>query len=107
MKRIEANQLRVGMFVMKLGGSWLKHPFWRSQFQLSHQGQVDDILKAGITEIWIDPERGDDVIAKALMPAPAPAPAPEPLTRETVRALPPVTPTSLKEEWQQIGRAHV
>lgn len=100
MKRIEANQLRVGMFVMKLGGSWLKHPFWRSQFQLSHQGQVDDILKAGITEIWIDPERGDDVIAKALMPAPAPAPAPEPLTRETVRALPPVTPTSLKEEWQ-------
>ena len=45
MKRIDANQLRVGMFVMKLGGSWLKHPFWRTQFQLSHQGQIDDILK--------------------------------------------------------------
>lgn len=33
MKRIDASQLRVGMFVMKLGGSWLKHPFWRAQFQ--------------------------------------------------------------------------
>lgn len=81
MKRIDASQLRVGMFVMKLGGSWLKHPFWRAQFQLSHQGQIDDIRKAGITEIWIDPERGEDVMSETLMPAPAPAPAPEPLTR--------------------------
>ncbi|ALF88984.1 MULTISPECIES: HD-GYP domain-containing protein [Ralstonia solanacearum species complex] len=101
MKRIDANQLRVGMFVMKLGGSWLKHPFWRSQFQLSSQGQVDDIHKAGITEIWIDPERGEDVLAPALMPASAdPVPVPEPLTQETLAARPPVTPTSLKEEWK-------
>lgn len=71
MKRIDANQLRVGMFVVKLGGSWLKHPFWRSQFQLSSQAQVDDICRAGITEIWIDPERGEDVLAPALMPAAA------------------------------------
>jgi HD-GYP domain-containing protein (c-di-GMP phosphodiesterase class II) len=102
MKRIDANQLRVGMFVTKLGGSWLKHPFWRSQFQLSHQGQIDDILKAGISEIWIDPERGEDILPKALMPAPAPVAAaePEPLTRESVAARPPLTPTSLKEEWK-------
>lgn len=69
MKRIDASQLRVGMFVMKLGGSWLKHPFWRAQFQLSHQGQIDDIRRAGITEIWIDPERGEDVMSETLMPA--------------------------------------
>lgn len=102
MKRIDASQLRVGMFVMKLGGSWLKHPFWRAQFQLSHQGQIDDIRRAGITEIWIDPERGEDVMSETLMPAPAPAPAPapEPLTRETLAARPPLTPTSLKEEWK-------
>ncbi|WP_163110307.1 DUF3391 domain-containing protein, partial [Acinetobacter baumannii] len=74
--------------------------FWRAQFQLSHQGQIDDIRKAGITEIWIDPERGEDVMSETLMPAPAPAPAPEPLTRETVAARPPITPTSLKEEWK-------
>ena len=51
MKQIDASQLRVGMFVMKLGGSWLKHPFWRTQFQLSNQGQIEDIRKAGITEV--------------------------------------------------------
>ncbi|WP_163317512.1 DUF3391 domain-containing protein, partial [Enterobacter hormaechei] len=77
----------------------------RTQLQLSHQGQIDDILKAGITEIWIDPERGEDVVAQGLMPKPAPAvvstsaPEHEPLTRETVAARPPITPTSLKEEW--------
>ena len=79
MKQIDASQLRVGMFVMKLGGSWLKHPFWRTQFQLSNQGQIEDIRKAGITEVWIDPERGEDVLPANLMPTSAPAvPEPEP-----------------------------
>lgn len=86
MERIDVNQLRVGMFVMKLGGLWLKHPFWRTQFQLSHQGQIDNIRKAGIIEIWIDPGRGEDVISEALMSASALASVPKPFTHKMVAA---------------------
>ena len=46
------------MFVHALDGGWLASPFWRSQFVLSKQAQIDKIIAAGIEHIEIDTSRG-------------------------------------------------
>ncbi|WP_345817554.1 DUF3391 domain-containing protein (plasmid) [Paraburkholderia sp. PREW-6R] len=56
--KISADQLRVGMYIQKLGGSWLSHPFFRSRFLLDKRGDLQAIIDAGIDEVWIDPEKG-------------------------------------------------
>lgn len=49
------------MFLNKLGGSWLNHPFVRSSFLLTDQKDIKRIQQAGIKEVWIDIEQGDDI----------------------------------------------
>ena len=34
LKTIDVAQLRLGMFVQRLGGNWLDHPFWKARFEL-------------------------------------------------------------------------
>ena len=57
--RISSNDLRLGMFIQRLGGSWLKHPFLRSSFLLTNPDDIKRILEAGIKEVWIDEEKGE------------------------------------------------
>ena len=57
--RISSNDLRLGMFIQRLGGSWLKHPFLRSSFLLTNPDDIKSILEAGIKDIWIDEEKGE------------------------------------------------
>ena len=58
-RRIASTDLRLGMYIQKLGGSWLKHPFFRSSFLLTNSEDIKSILEAGITDVWIDEEKGD------------------------------------------------
>jgi HD-GYP domain-containing protein (c-di-GMP phosphodiesterase class II) len=60
-KKISRSQLRVGMFVSRLVGSWLDHPFWKKSFLVTERRQLDQILATSIQEIWIDTSRGLDV----------------------------------------------
>lgn len=46
------------MFIEKLGGSWIKHPFFRSSFLLEDQNDLTRILQTGIKDIWIDEVKG-------------------------------------------------
>ena len=84
LKLVTAEQLRLGMYLHKFGGSWIKHPFWRTAFLLNDPQDLAAILASGIGEIWIDLSKGLDVLEDAAQePAPAPAvsapaPAPEP-----------------------------
>ncbi|HSD38001.1 MAG TPA: HD-GYP domain-containing protein [Rhodocyclaceae bacterium] len=61
LKRIKANQLRVGMYLHELCGSWLEHPFWRSSFLISNEKELERIVQSGVREAWIDTARGLDV----------------------------------------------
>lgn len=47
------------MFIQKLGGSWMKHPFLRSSFLLTDPDDIKKILEAGIEEVWIDEDKGE------------------------------------------------
>jgi putative nucleotidyltransferase with HDIG domain len=61
LKRIPTTQLRPGMYVQELCGSWISNPFWRSSFKLNNLDDLNKILAAGITEAWIDTSKGVDV----------------------------------------------
>lgn len=60
LKKIPVSKVRPGMFIQKLGDSWLTHPFWRGSFLLEKADDLAKIRKSGIAEVWIDPDRGLD-----------------------------------------------
>jgi putative nucleotidyltransferase with HDIG domain len=62
MKRtIPARDLVPGMYLHRMCGSWLEHPFWRRSFLVEDAETVRSILDSGIEEVVIDLERGIDV----------------------------------------------
>ncbi len=90
-KEIHSSQLRVGMYLAKLGVSWLNHPFVKNAFLIESADDLRTIREHGIDKVWIDTDKGDDVMV-ANEPAARPAPPPEP-------AAPPpdiVTPAAAK-----------
>lgn len=63
LKRIAVNQLRIGMHIHELCGSWLEHPFWKSGFLLDSSRDLQRIRQCGIPDVWIDTRRGLDLPA--------------------------------------------
>lgn len=61
LKRIRIDQIRTGMHIHELCGSWLQHPFWRESFKLTDGADLDSLAESGIEEVWIDTARGLDV----------------------------------------------
>ena len=93
-KKIPVRQLRLGMHLQRLEGSWLKHPFWKTSFVIDSLSDLERLQTCGVTECWIDTALGLDVsdsagadtapsVARArsaaarapALPAPAAAPA--------------------------------
>lgn len=62
-RRIAATELRLGMFINKLGGTWMQHPFLRSSFLLTDPLDIKKIIEAGIQEVWIDEEKGEALLS--------------------------------------------
>ncbi|GAB4471513.1 MAG: cyclic di-GMP phosphodiesterase [Burkholderiaceae bacterium] len=61
LKRIRTSDLRLGMYVNELCGSWMQHPFWRTRFKLTDAEDIERIRASGIAEVWIDTAKGLDV----------------------------------------------
>ena len=96
LKKVPVKQLTVGMFVHSFEESWLKHPFWRTQFLINDAATLSEILASGVQECLIDISKGQDLpTAKpgaAAQPNTQPSPAPK---RER---------KALTEELQQAAR---
>jgi putative nucleotidyltransferase with HDIG domain len=75
LKKIDVKQLRDGMYVHELCGSWLYTPFWHKSFLLHGHSMLDKIVESGIQEAWIDTQKGVDVVAPASMQEAAQGPA--------------------------------
>ena len=60
LKRIAVPELRVGMYIDELCGSWMEHPFWRTRFALKEANDVRRIAESGIQDVWIDTDKGLD-----------------------------------------------
>lgn len=61
LKKIPVEQLRVGMYLQSLCGSWIDHPFWRSKFVITNAKDITLIEQSGISEVWINLDKGLDV----------------------------------------------
>jgi HD-GYP domain-containing protein (c-di-GMP phosphodiesterase class II) len=60
LRKIPTHQLRIGMHVHEVPGSWLAHPFWRASFKLADDKQLAQ-LRAAVPHVVIDASKGLDV----------------------------------------------
>jgi HD-GYP domain-containing protein (c-di-GMP phosphodiesterase class II) len=104
LKKIEVDQLRLGMHLHAFDGPWMDHPFWRTKFVIDDDADLVRVRASGIKQCWIDVSRGLDVVAEPAPPAPQRESAPPP-ARPRAAAKPPSPPkpesTALSEELQQ------
>lgn len=75
LRTIDVQQLRPGMYVHRMLGSWLKQPFWRTSF-LADADDVARLQASVVRQVVIDVGQGLDVAAMA-SPASAAAPMPQ------------------------------
>lgn len=61
LKKIGTDQLRLGMFVHELCGSWLDSPIWHRSVLLDDPTVMKKIQESTIAEVWIDISKGIDV----------------------------------------------
>jgi putative nucleotidyltransferase with HDIG domain len=57
LKKVAVEDLRVGMFVHQIPGSWLSHSLWRTRFLITEKFELGKILESGIREVLIDTEK--------------------------------------------------
>ena len=103
LKKISVRDLRVGMHLDGLCGSWMNHPFWRTKFVITDPADISSIRDSGITEVWIDSAKGKDVEApQPVAAAPAAELAPTPASAQPAAA--PAKRTSMAEEVKRAAR---
>ncbi|MFT0532755.1 HD-GYP domain-containing protein [Castellaniella hirudinis] len=60
-KKLPIAQLRVGMYVQNLSGTFLDHGFWRSRFLISNERKLRKLRDSKLEWVLIDTGRGLDV----------------------------------------------
>lgn len=63
LKKIHVADLKQGMFLQEICGSWMDHPFWKKSFTLNDPKDINTLQECGIHEVWIDTDKGLDVDA--------------------------------------------
>ncbi len=66
LKKIKIDDLRIGMFVAHLDGSWMAHPFLTGKKRITSAKQIDKLKEYGIRDLYIDPEKGVDASGEML-----------------------------------------
>lgn len=61
LKKIKVKDIRLGMYIQEVCGSWMDHPFWKNSFKLTENKDLNTLKHCGVTEIWIDTSIGLDV----------------------------------------------
>lgn len=57
-RQIPSEDVRLGMYISKFGGSWFDHPFWRARFVLQSADDVARVRQSGAPYVVIDEARG-------------------------------------------------
>ncbi len=60
-KKVKASDVREGMFIDEVCGSWMESPFWKSSFKVNSEEDLKSLQGSGIKEVWIDTDKGIDV----------------------------------------------
>lgn len=70
LKKIPVSQVRLGMHLHALEGSWLDHPFWKTKFVINEPQMLADLKASKVTAVWIDVSKGLDVDPSQVAAAP-------------------------------------
>src|SRR5262245_713982 len=84
LKKVAISQIRIGMHVNKIEGSWLEHDLWQSRFTIEDDATLERLRECGARECWIDTALGLDVEPTVEAATPAAAPAPKAVERKTM-----------------------
>jgi putative nucleotidyltransferase with HDIG domain len=75
LKHIAPSQLRLGMYVQEVPGSWINHPLWQGSFKLEKFEDLKNLRSSKIDKILIDTAKGHDIVgANGITPATANVP---------------------------------
>ena len=67
LKRIEIKELRMGMYC----SSWVNtKSFVKQEFFVDDQDELEQIINSGIKEVFIDPNKGRDVLSAPMTKKP-------------------------------------
>jgi len=88
LRKISVQDLRPGMFLNEMCGSWMDHPFWNTRFLLDNPADIESLRHSAVKEVWIDTSRGLDVADEVdAPPAETRAETEERVERELVQTL--------------------
>lgn len=92
-KKVNADEVCLGMYIHELRGNWLEHPFWRKSFKLDDPKDLQKLIQSGVNEIWIDTDKGFDVAAAVITES-----TKEPKEFEPVKPEPAKAPPVVKKQ---------
>jgi putative nucleotidyltransferase with HDIG domain len=103
-KKIKVQQLKPGMYIHDMNCGWLEHPFVSGTLKVKSDQEIAKIVGSGIREVYIDTDRGLDVID-----APTAREARAEVEKELVemaQKTKPVETVSLHEELAKAQKVH-
>src|SRR5450830_563261 len=72
LKKIDIEDLELGMYFCGFEASWLDHPFWKNKFLIKDRTVLQQARSSGIAQCWIDIDKGHDVAEKIVAVAAEP-----------------------------------
>jgi hypothetical protein len=61
LKKINIQDLKLGMYLEEICGSWMDLPFWKKSFILDEPNDLKSLNECGIRQVWIDTAKGLDI----------------------------------------------
>lgn len=106
LKKINVEQLTVGMHLKEFCGSWMEHPFWRTGFVITDPKDIAAVLASSIKEVWIDTSKGRDIASggPAITEAESEAQIETQMETVAVTAQREVAPVSIGAELQRAAK---
>jgi putative nucleotidyltransferase with HDIG domain len=105
LKKIPTSQVRLGMYLHGMEGSWLSHPFWKTKFVLTDPEDLRALQASGVPFCWIDASLGLDVEGEAAAAPAAPASPPPPAAPTVVAPAPEAPAVAPARERLELGTA--
>lgn len=70
LRRIQPEQVEIGMYIQGFDGSWFNHPFWRSRFVIEKQRDLIKVRESAVRAVIVDDDRSRPMIARPLLALP-------------------------------------
>lgn len=108
LKKIKVKDLKLGMYLQEICGSWMDHPFWKRSFVLSDAKDLKTLAECGISEVWIDTDKGLDTESETenLSQEEANEKINISLQQAALSTIKPVTRVSMQEEIEIARKVH-